>query len=406
MSWTPRTAGPALAGAADGARRSSRWWDGIDAARGLALLGLLAVHLLPADDHEIQEPTWSGLFLSEAPVALLALLAGVGLAFDSGGRFPHRGRWLAADRMGMAVQAILMAAVGLGVGALMPEGAPADNILIYYAVFLVLAIPFLHLSATALFVCAALMWIAGPLLMQVMADVVPAYTSSTPTSADGGSGAAGTISQLLFTGLHPILSYMTCLLVGLGLGRVRLRDTGIQVRVLAVGAALLICAQTASWASYAFGGYDRLLTSNRTSMDGLGEALVWGSDVLPTNTPWWPALIPAPTDTAWTIAAGLGVGLLVLGSLLLATRKFGAWLLPLPALGAMGLTLYTAHLVALSFQAHHGQPSPWYLLHLVVAALGALAWRRAALGPGPLERVVSTSVETTRRAVLHHVYRR
>ncbi|MFW3385604.1 UNVERIFIED_CONTAM: heparan-alpha-glucosaminide N-acetyltransferase domain-containing protein [Kocuria sp. CPCC 205274] len=402
MSWTSRTEGPALAGAADGARRSSRWWDGIDAARGMALIGLLAVPFVPADDHGIQDPTWSDVLLSGAPVALFVLLAGVGLAFDSGGRFPHRGRWLAADRMGMAVQAILMAAVGLGVGALMPDGAPADNILIYYAVFLVLAIPFLHLSATALFVCAALMWILGPLLMHDLAAVLPAYAPSTPTSADGVSGAAGTISQLLLTASHPILSYLTCLLVGLGLGRMRLRDTGVQIRVLVVGAALVICAQAASVVSSAFDGYDRFLTGNRTSM----EVRVWGPEVSPTDSPWWPAIIPAPTDTAWTIAAGLGVGLLVLGSLLLATRKFGAWLLPMSALGPMSLTLYTAHLVALSFQAHYDQPSLGYLLLLVVVALAARTWQRAALGPGPLERVVSTSVETTRRAVLHRPHHR
>lgn len=402
MSWTSSTEGPALAGAVGGARRCLRWWDGIDAARGLALIGLLAVSFVPADDHEIQEPAWSGLFLSGAPVALFVLLAGVGLAFNSGGRFPHRGRWLAADRMGLAVQAILLAAVGLGVGALMPDGAPADNILIYYAVSLVLAIPFLHLSATALFVCAALMWIVGPLLMQAMTEVVPAYTSSTPTSLDGVSRVAGAISQLLLTSSHPILSYMTCLLVGLGLGRMRLRDTGVQVRVLAVGAVLVICAQAASLVSYAFDGYDRLLTSNRTSM----QVRVWGPEVSPTYSPWWPAILPAPTDTGWTIEAGLGVGLLVLGSLLLATRKFGAWLLPLSALGAMGLTLYTAHLVALSFQAHDDLPSLWYLLHLGVVALVARTWQRAALGPGPLEWVVSTSVETTRRAVLHRAHHR
>ena len=63
-----------------------------------------------------------------------------------------------------------------------------------------------------------------------MTEVMPAYAPSTPTSVDGVSGAAGRISRLLFTGSHPILSYMTCLLVGLGLGRMRLRDTGVQVR--------------------------------------------------------------------------------------------------------------------------------------------------------------------------------
>ncbi|GAB2599285.1 hypothetical protein GCM10009696_00840 [Kocuria himachalensis] len=406
MSWTSRTEGPVLAGAVGGAGRYSRWWDGIDAARGLALIGLLAVHLLPASDQETQDLTWWHLVVSGAPVALFALLAGVGLSLDSGGRFPHRGRWLAADRVGVAVQAILIAAVGLGIGALMPENAPADNILIYYAIFLVLAIPFLHLPATALFVCAALMWIVGPLLMQAIADVVPADTFSTPTSADGVSAAAGAISQLLLTGSHPILSYMTCLLVGLGLGRMRLRDTGIQVRVLVGGAALVICAQTVSVVSDAFGGYDRLLSTGGMGGEGLGEVLVGGPDVLPAATTWWPSIIPAPTDTAWTVVVGLGVGLLVLGSCLLVTDKFGAWLLPLSALGAMALSLYAAHLLVLSFQAHYDQPSLWYLLHLVVAALLARTWHRAALGPGPLERVISTSVETTRRAVLHHAHHR
>jgi hypothetical protein len=405
MSWTSRTERPAPAGATGGALRPSRWWEGVDAARGLALIGLLSVHLLPASDQVTQDPTWSHLLLSEAPVALFALLAGVGLALGSGGRFPHRGRWLAADRVGMAVQAILIAVLGLGIGALIPGNVPADNVLIYYAVFCVLAIPFLPLSATALFVCAAVLWIVGPLLVQALAEVLPAYTS-TPTSVDGVVGSAGRISQLLLTGLHPALSYVTCLLVGLGLGRVCLRDTGIQVRVLAVGAALVICAQTASsFVSSASGGYDRLLTIGGTGGEGLGEVLVGAPDVLPTATPWWPSIIPAHTDTAWGIAAGLGVGLLVLGSCLLATEKFGAWLLPLSALGAMALSLYAAHLLALSFQAHYDQPSLWYVLNLVVSALFAVTWQRA-LGRGPLEQVVSTTVTTTRRTVLRRVHRR
>ena len=69
-------------------------------------------------------------------------------------------------------------------------------------------------------------------------------------------------------------------------------------------------------------------------------------------------------------------------------------------MGVMTLTLYTAHLVALSVEAHYDQPYLWYVLHLVVAALFAVAWHRA-LGQGPLERVIGLSVKGTRRAVLH-----
>ena len=209
------------------------------------------------------------------------------------------------------------------------------------------------------------------------------------------------VPHLLLTGTNLTLPYMTCLLVGLGLGRVHLRDTGIQGRLLTVGAGLVIFAQTTSaFVSYAFGGYDRSLTTGGMGENELAEVLVRGPGSLPTDPAWWLAITTPHTNPLWEIVASLGVGLLVLGSFLLVSQQFGAWLLPLSAMGSMTLTLYTAHLVALSFQTPYDQPYLWYVIHLVVAALLAVAWQRA-LGQGPLERVLSTSVETTRRTVLH-----
>ncbi|MCM3486914.1 heparan-alpha-glucosaminide N-acetyltransferase domain-containing protein [Kocuria rosea] len=378
---------------------------GIDAARGLALIGLISLQILPEYVDATQESTWSHLFSSGDAVALFVLLAGVGLALSSGGRFPHEGRWLAADRAGVAVRAGLIAVVGLGIGATLPADVPADNLLIYYAVLLLLAIPFLHLSATALFVCAAVSWIVGPLLMQGLMDVLPAYSPSNATFANGVGEPAGTIAPLLLTGTYPAMEYLTYLLVGLGLGRVHLRDTGIQGGLLTVGAGLVIFAQTTSaFVSYASGGDDRSLITGGMGENELAEVLLRGPDSWPTDTAWWLSITTAHTNPLWEIATSLGVGLLVLGSFLLVSQQFGAWLLPLSAMGAMILTLYTAHLVALSFQAPYDQPHLWYVIHVVVAALLAVAWQRA-LGQGPLERVLSTSVETTRRTVLHRPHR-
>ncbi|PWF84853.1 hypothetical protein CIK52_12665 [Kocuria rosea] len=394
-----------MAGATGGACRPTRWLVGIDAVRGLALIGLILVQILPGYDDATQESSWSHFVSPGDVVALFALLAGVGLALSSGGRFPHTGRWLAADRVGVAVRAVLIVVVGLGIGALLPAVAPADNLLIYYGVFLLLAIPFLHLSATALFVCAAVSWIVGPLLIQGLMGVLPAYTFSNPTFTGVMEEPAGTAFQLLATGTYSALPYLTYLLVGLGLGRVHLRDTGIQGRLLTVGAALVISAQTISaFVSYAFGGYDRSLTTGGIGENKPAQVLVWGPDSLPTDTAWSLAITTPHTNPLWGIAASLGVGLLVLGSFLLVSQQFGAWLLPLSAMGAMALTLYTAHLVALSFQATYDRPHLWYVIHLVVAALLAVTWQRA-LGRGPLERVLSTSVEATRRTVLHRPYR-
>ena len=74
---------------------------GIDAARGLALIGMISIHILPAWDPETGSPTVQWELFAGRAAALFALLAGVGLAFSSGGRTPHRGRAMTADRVGL-----------------------------------------------------------------------------------------------------------------------------------------------------------------------------------------------------------------------------------------------------------------------------------------------------------------
>ncbi|WJZ68519.1 hypothetical protein [Kocuria rosea] len=194
---------------------------------------------------------------------------------------------------------------------------------------------------------------------------------------------------------------MTYLLVGMGLGRLNLRKQEVQIRLLVVGVGVVIFAQAASYfLLYAFGGYQRLLDASAMGEHELEEVLVWGPDSLPTSTVWWLAIATPHTNTPLAIAASLGVGLAVLGALLLIARKAETWLMPLAAMGVMTLTLYTAHLVGLSFEIHYDQPYLWFVINLAVAALFAVAWHRA-LGQGPLERVVSLSVKGTRRLVLN-----
>ncbi len=403
MSWTARTEGSAPAGATGSAHRSPGWVAGLDAARGLVLIGLVSGPMLPGDDG-LPGPAWSSLLHPGPAAALVALLAGVGLALGSGGRFPHAGRWLAADRVGAAVRAVLVAGLGLGVGALLPEDVPAGDVLVYYGLLCLLAIPFLHLSATALFAGAAVCWVVAPLPVQALTALLPADTSSGSAFAGVADGPAGTFAQLLLTGTYPALPHLTCLLVGLGLGRVRLRDRGIQVRLLAVGAGVVLVDRTTAFLLHAAGGYGQGPATRGMGEDPLGRMPMWPLVAWPTDSVWWPAVATSHAGPLWAIVPGLGVGLLVLGGCLLISRTSGAWLPALAAMGAVGLTLYTAHLVALSFEARDDQSSLWYLVHLVVTALVALRWHRAR-GRGPLEQVVDASVQATRRAVLHRSHR-
>ena len=373
---------------------------GIDTARGLALAGMMATHLLPAWNETTGDATLSWRLFSGNAAALFALLAGVGLALSTGGRHPHEGRRMTANRAGIAVRAILISLVGLWIGTLMPANPPAYNILIYYGVFFLLAIPFLRVGPRMLFVSAAIFALGAPLLMQNLLDVLPNWSSYNPTLGTVLAEPGPTAAQLLLTGNYPALQYMTFLLTGMGIGRLNLREIGTQVRILVVGVGVAVLAHLTSYILlYGLGGYQRLLESSGLRASTLKEWLTWGPDGFPTGTPWWLAITTPHTDTPLALAASLGVAMGALGGFLLIARKVGAWLLPLTAMGIMTLTIYTAHLVALSFEVHYDRPYLWYMIHLGVAAAFAMAWY-LNLGKGPLERVIGYAVTGARRIVL------
>src|SRR5918995_6419701 len=79
---------------------------GIDAARGLALLGMMATHLLLTFERTAAlTPTWVGLTFSGRAAALFAVLAGIGLALSTGKERPLAGDQLWAARRGIALRA-------------------------------------------------------------------------------------------------------------------------------------------------------------------------------------------------------------------------------------------------------------------------------------------------------------
>ncbi len=372
---------------------------GIDVARGLALIGLMAVHLFPSADEDTGNPTLAWTVFGGDSAALFALLAGIGLALSTGGSAPHRGRQLTADRAGLVVRAVLVGIVGLVVAAIMPDDPPAYGILLYYAVFFLLAIPFLHLGSRALFLSAAVFGIVSPVLMQRLGPVLPESSDYNHTLVTLFTEPVGVASELLLTGSYPALTYLAYLLVGLGLGRMNLRSTRVQVLIAGAGAALAVLANLLSWLLlHAAGGYQALLATEEMTRSDLEEALVFGPDVLPDTSGWWLAIATPHTGTPLAITASLGIGMLVLGVFLLIGARAGRWLAPLAVMGAMTLTLYTVHLLALAPEVHDEEPALWFVLHLGAAAGFAWFWHRK-YGQGPLESIVARAVHGVRDAV-------
>ena len=401
MRERPTENRPPAAGTRSAARRASRRLVGIDAARGLALVAIMCVHILPVSYAATGRPTVTWILFPGDSPALFALLAGTGLALTSGGRRPLRGREMTAARAGIAVRALLLLILGLVIGHLMPPEPPAYNILIYFAAYFLLALPFLGLGPRALFLGAGAALVAGPLLLHLAGGSLPAFSSYNPTFATLATEPIAVLGQLLLTGTYPALPYLAYLLAGLAIGRLNLRRRDVQVRLVVVGTVLAVTAKLVSrQLLYAGDVYTRLLFSDPDlTVAQLESLLTYGpEDTLPTTTPWWLVLTTPDVNTPFSVAWSLGVSLAVVGTCLLLARRHSAWLLPVTALGAMSLTLYTAHLVFLSFELFHTAPLLWLIASLVLSVLFALAWQRA-FGRGPLERAMNAVVRPVRRAV-------
>lgn len=373
----------------------------VDAARGLALIGMIAVHILPAHDPETFAPTVQWTLFGGRAAALFALLAGLSLAFSSGGRTPHRGRELTATRAGLVVRALLIAAVGLGINELMPTPAPALGILVYYGAFFLLAVPLLGLRRRTLAAGAAVLAVAGPLLVHTLGPALPQPAAVNPTLGSLAAEPGAFLAQVLLTGTYPAVPYLSYLCAGLLLGRLDLHAVQVQVRIVLAGALLALGAWFAYWLLILqSGGYDQLMRHTPwLSEDQIDEILVWGpSPDLPTSTWWWLLTAGPHSNTPVTLLMDLGTGLAALGAFLLLARANPLW----TTLGAMGgrtLTLYSAHLLALATTLHYDHPWPWFAVHVAVAAGFAVLWQKW-FGQGPLERVVGAAVGGTRRLVL------
>lgn len=377
------------------ARKASTRLAGIDAARGVALLGMMATHLMPIFGPD-RSPTWVGLAFSGRSAALFAVLAGVGLALSTGRQRPPQGGELWAARRGVALRALVIAAVGLMLGGLEVGIAV---ILVHYGFLFLCTLPFLGLGA-----CALAAWAGGWLLLSpgvafllrpfFLAEEPPLRLGHNPGFEDLATPAP-LLADLLLTGYYPALQWLSYLLVGLAIGRLDLARTAVRLMLLAGGAAVAVAAWLLGNAAiFDWGGLAALKGSLGVPGYPLESRLRVGlAGVEQSGTAWWLAAAAPHSGTTLDLAHTAGTAAAVVGLFLLlgglGRSGKAAWLLPLSGAGAMTLTLYTLHVWVVS--GFHGKelpagltPEGMYLIQAVCAvALGMLF--AACRWPGPLE---------------------
>lgn len=399
MAPSPRQAAATRNVASPDGRRTTRRIMGVDAARGFALIGMITVHTLPASVGTTDEPSLTWVLFGGHSAALFAVLAGVSLAFLTGGRNPRKGLDARRARVGIAVRALLLFAIGLLLNTL---DFPAFNILIYYGLMFLLAIPFTMMSVRWLLSSAVLFMIFAPMVMQSALDILPSHVHDNANLVDLLTEPGTVLSELLLTGTYPALPWMAFICLGMALGRLPLSRDRIQILLVIFGAVIAAVAK----------GMSMMLLLRFDVREALVAATPWlttkdvmiiqnyGPDPeLPTTTLTWLVISGPHTNTPFAIAESAGLAMVALGAFLLICRWIGRLLSPLGAMGSMTLTIYSAHLVFLAFVPISETPTFWLIVQIAVAALMATAWQHA-LGSGPLERLVTKISRSAGRKIV------
>ncbi|MHA7239157.1 heparan-alpha-glucosaminide N-acetyltransferase domain-containing protein [Arthrobacter sp. TMS1-12-1] len=373
---------------------------GIDAARGVALFGMMSTHILPLYLPGTTEATWTALAFSGRASGLFAVVAGIGLALLTGGRSPHRDRTLSADRTGIAVRAVVIALIGLVLGGVETNIA---IILVHYGVLFLLALPFVGLRLRAL-----VAWTAGWLLLAPVAAYLlrPLVTGAVDPPSVGGNPVfehflepRTLAADLFLTGYYPVLQWLGFLLVGLVIGRLDLFRLGVQLGLLGAGLIAAVGARLLSAELLGQGGLAALLATPDGSRYPLEAMLDVGLAGVDQSGSWWWLAVSAPhSGTTFDLVHVAGSAAAVVAACLLLTRRFPQALLPLSAPGAMTLTLYSLHICVMSWADKLVPlPDPLLLLWLqVVAAIALGILFQRLRSRGPLELLASGAANAAR----------
>lgn len=333
--------------------------QGVDLARGLAVIGMLAAHLLVIPPFDWNEPSsWTAVTQGRSSI-LFATLAGLSLGLVAGGTAPIRGNELHGVRVRLFMRALLIWLIGIGISLL---GVPVYIILPAYGILFLIALPALGFTRGHLIALAT-----------VVALTMPAVQTWLDASAWWESDS-GHLADWLFGWHYPFLVWSAFLLAGLALARCRLTRLRTQAALLLVGTALALT------------GY------------GLDAVL---RPIVPRRESFWAQLLTADAHSSglFEVIGSGGFAIAVIAACLLLTRAIASTLLfPLRAVGSMPLTAYVLQLLVWALLAGVTLDDPGDLAAFRALqpfwpfALGTLTlctlWALLA-GRGPLERALT-----------------
>ncbi len=327
--------------------------DAIDAARGLALIGMMMVNLGTVRSDGWFNAVWT-LPFGRASI-LFVVLAGLGMSLFLTSRRHDARRWPV-----LVWRALIFLLGGLALQVLTPA---VSVILPTYGVLFLGALLWRRLSDRALAVVALLMLGLGPVI--VLAHQIPGeHKTRMPTL---GEAPSTIVHSLFLSGAYPLLVWVVPFLAGMWLGRQDLRDRNFQRGMVVLGAA-------AAAVAFVAGQISAMLLGARADA-GWGRLLTGAAH---GQMPLW-------------LVSSIGSATFVIGGALWLWPRISPWALPLAHVGQLAFTLYVTHFLVIAAMGGRiesravGVPVTigLALVFTVVATLWVRRW-----GVGPLERVL------------------
>ncbi|HWM34463.1 MAG TPA: DUF418 domain-containing protein [Pseudolysinimonas sp.] len=318
---------------------------GPDLARGIALLGMFAAHVVVDRSENVYDGRSSILF---------ATIAGVSLGLLTGGSAPPDGPMRVALRGGVAIRGLALIVVG--VFLIVVFDPPLRVILDAYGFAFVLLAPLILLPRRWLIALAAGIVIIAPGLVAWL---------TTHTDAAELPEILLPFAEWLVYGTYPMAIWLAFPLVGLVCARSGLEHT--RTRAFMIGGGLF-AALTGYGSAALLPGVDAAAHSGSVAevvgSGGVAVAIIGAATVLGD--------VPG--------RAGRGIRLV---------------LFPVAAAGSMALTIYTAQAIGLAITRNivSGGAEVWFypeptLAVLILATLVIATLWRVCIGAGPLERLL------------------
>ncbi len=331
---------------------------------GMVIVNFRVVMLTPgAEAGDTGLAAWVGGALEGRAAATFVVLAGIGLGLAAA-RHP-----LTQVRITTIKRALFLFVIGL-LNCVIFEA----DILHYYAVYFLIAVPLLSLASVQLGLIIIALTLAFP-IMAIVFNYDTGWDWSNYHYTDFWS-VGGFVRNLLFNGWHPVIPWLGFLLFGIVLSRLSLTQQSVQLKLMAIGGFLLVATETT----------ERIFSPSLAAIDA--------------ELVFFLATEPVPPMPLY-ILAGIGASMLAIGfclSIASAATKAGVLRLLAPA-GKQTLSLYVVHIIigmgtleAMDLLGNQSAATALYaaLLFSLGAVLYAWVWSRF-FKRGPLEYLMRST---------------